>query len=219
MGQSVVNLNSEVYYKGSYWNDIPQVQKYISKNFTGDKKKWWIADFTERYAIKPFKKALFLNCGDGRHERDFVDRGIVKSVVAFDISPELIKKARQKKGKRKIKYIVEDANKIKFKKNEFDLVVNIAALHHVQYLNRLLKYISYSLDENGLLVNFDYTGPHRNQYSFVTWGIVKIINYVLPKDVRREPLGYPHIPTMLVTDPTEAIHSEYINSHHNKSTC
>ncbi len=211
--KTVINLNSKIYYTGNYWNDIPLVREYICENFTGNPRKWWIADFQEKYASKPFKHALFLNCGDGRFEREFVDKNIVKKVTAFDISPELIKKAKRDKGKRRIKYLIADANKISFAANTFDLVVNIAALHHTQYINRMCRIIASSLTSDGFFVNFDYTGPHRNQYPFVQWVLTKYVNSKLPEKFRKPNLNYPHIPTMLATDPTEAIHSELIIDH------
>lgn len=210
--RSVINLNSDIYYKGKYWNDIPMVLRYMCKNFTGNEKKWWVDDFKDRYARKPFKHALFLNCGDGRHEIEFYDKGIASEITAFDISPELVKIAKRNKGRRKINFFVDDANKIKLKSNQFDLVVNVAALHHVQYVNRLCREIAKSLKPNGFIVNFDYVGSHRNQYPIFSWIIVRAINKLLPANVKKSPIGYPHIPTMLATDPTEAIHAELVET-------
>ena len=31
--------------KGLYWNDVPEVYKYMCKNFTGDENIWWVEDF------------------------------------------------------------------------------------------------------------------------------------------------------------------------------
>lgn len=208
--KTIKNLNSAIYYQGHYWNDIPLVIAYISKNFTGDENRWWTVDFKERYAQKPFKHALFLNCGDGRWEREFVDNNIVRKVTAFDVSEDLIKKAKSLRGKRTIIYIVGDANKINFKKNTFDLVVNIAALHHTQYINRLLRILAHSLKKGGIFISYDYTGPHRNQYPLHNWLLVRMVNKILPQIVKKPNLSYPHLPTMLKTDPTEAIHSDLI---------
>ena len=83
--KSVINHNSDIYYKGKYWNDFPKVLEYISKNFTGDKNKLWVEDFKERFAQKPFKHGLFLNCGNGWVEREFIDRCIVDKASAFFI--------------------------------------------------------------------------------------------------------------------------------------
>ena len=208
--KTVTSLSSDVYYQGQYWNNIPQVLRYICKKFTGDENKWWIQDFKERYAVKPFSHGLFLNCGDGRWEREFIDKGIVESATAFDVSSDLLKKADSLKGKRSINYILADANTIKFKKSSFDLIVNIAALHHVQYINRLCKILALSLKCDGYFVNFDYIGPYRNQYSFINWFLIKIINISLTESIKKPNLSYPHLPTMLKQDPTEAIHSDLI---------
>jgi ubiquinone/menaquinone biosynthesis C-methylase UbiE len=207
--KSTINLKSEVYYQGTYWNNYPLVVEYMCQNFTGDKKKWWVEDFKVRYAPKPFEHALFLNCGDGRWERDFIDKKIVKKATAFDISPDLIKIAKKAKGKRRIKYLVADANKVRFPKNEFDLVVNYAALHHTQYINRICKLLAEAIKPEGFLVNFEYIGPHRNQFPLWEWFLAHQMNDKLPKFCQQD-LRYPHIPTMLVMDPTEAIHSELI---------
>lgn len=208
--KSVTNLNSSVYYHGHYWNDIPEIAQYISQKLTGDKNKGWIENFKDKHATVPFKRALFLNCGDGRWEREFIDKKIVKDVEAFDVSPDLIKTAKKLKGGRKIKYHVADANKITFKENHYDLVVNIAALHHVQYLNRLCRLLAHSLKADGVFINYDFVGPSRNQYPIINYSLIRIVNLLLAKKIRKSPIGYPHLPTMLATDPTEAIHSGLI---------
>jgi ubiquinone/menaquinone biosynthesis C-methylase UbiE len=207
--KTVINLKSEVYYHGIYWNDYKPVVEYMCKNFTGDKNKWWVEDFKERYAAKPFEHALSLNCGDGRWERDFIDKKIVKKITAFDVSPDLIKKANELKDKRGIKYFVADANKVNFRSNQFDLIINYAALHHTQYINRMCRVLSSALKPGGVFVNFEYIGPHRNQYPFIEWVLLHFVNNKLG-DKFKQNLHYPHIPTMLATDPTEAIHSELI---------
>jgi ubiquinone/menaquinone biosynthesis C-methylase UbiE len=210
MAKTVKNLNSKIYYQGQYWNDLPQIQNYISKKITGDENKSWIENFKEKYASIPFQHGLFLNCGDGRWEREFIDRKIVRTVTAFDVSPNFIKKAKMLKGQRKIEYILADANKINLPKEKYDLIVNYAALHHTQYINRLCYKLAKSLTKNGIFLNFDYVGPSRNQYPILNWLIVNYVNCTLPKNLKKPNLGYPHLPTMLVTDPTEAIHSDLI---------
>jgi SAM-dependent methyltransferase len=208
--KTAVNTNNQVYYTGQYWNDFPQVLEYMCKNFTGDKSRWWVTDFKDRYATQAFRNGLFLNCGNGWVEREFVDKNIVEQAVAFDYSPDLIKTADKEKGTRAIHYFRTDANKIAFPENTFDLVVNVAALHHVQYINRLCQTLCESLNENGILVNFDYIGPARNQYSARHWGYIRQVNKLLPDHIQKSPLIRPHLPSMLHTDPTEAIHSDLI---------
>lgn len=207
---TVVNTNSQVYYTGQYWNDFPRVVEYMSENFTGDKTKWWVADFQERFARQPFEHALALNCGNGWVEREFIDKGIAKRVTGFDYSIDLLRQAEKDKGTRSITYFQSDANRVDFHENQFDLIINVAALHHVQYINRLCCILCKCLKPNGLLVNFDYIGPHRNQYSFLHWYRIERVNRSLPSRIRKTPFVKPHLPTMLYSDPTEAIHSDLI---------
>jgi hypothetical protein len=61
------------------------------------------------------------------------------------------------------------------------------------------------------MVSFDYVGPHRNQWSGDVWEAAELLNRSLPPELRQD-LRYPHLPTMLRTDPTEAVHSELVLS-------
>ena len=64
-------------------------------------------------------------------------------------------------------------------------------------------------ENGGMIVGFDYIGAHRNQYDYDVWEKVNYYNSKLPKNFQNN-LIYPHLPTMLVTDPSEAIHSELL---------
>ena len=66
-----------------------------------------------------------------------------------------------------------------------------------------------AVSADGFLIGFDYVGPHRNQYPYEHWNEVWKLNNTLPEPFRKQ-LSYPHLKTMLATDPTEAIHSELI---------
>lgn len=205
--KTVVNLNSDIYYQGQYWNDLSLVLEYMSENFTGDKNKWWVQDFQERFSQQQFEQGLFLNCGNGWVEREFIDKGIVKKATAFDYSLDLLREAEELKGDRLIKYFQADVNKVIFNENSFDLVVNVAAMHHVQYMNRTCYQLAKALKPDGVFINYDYIGPQRNQYPLVNWLLIRLINLTLPKFIRKPNLRYPHLPSMLRSDPTEAIHS------------
>jgi SAM-dependent methyltransferase len=182
----------------------------MCENFTGDKNKWWVQDFQERFCQKPFEHGLVLNCGNGWVERDLIDKGLVKRISAFDYSIDLLRVAQKEKGGRSIFYFQTDANRVDFGENQFDLIVNVASLHHVQYINHLCRVMLKAITENGILVNFDYIGPHRNQYPFKQWYLINRVNRSLPDLIRKSPIIKPHLPTMLFADPTEAIHSELI---------
>jgi SAM-dependent methyltransferase len=95
------------------------------------------------------------------------------------------------------------------------LVVNNGAMHHVAYIDRLTRRLCKVLKNGGVYVGFDYTGAHRNQYSWAAWSSMVELNASLPERFRATwppswpcRLVYPHLKTMLHIDPTEAIHSE-----------
>jgi SAM-dependent methyltransferase len=201
---------SDVYYQGQYWNDLPEVIEHLSECFTGDRGRWWVIDFRDRFCETPFQRGLFLNCGNGWVEREFIDRQMVQSAVAFDHSHKLLTQAEHERGDRAITYFQADCNAVGLEPASFDLVVNVAALHHVQYLNRLCRQVRLAMREDGVFLNYDYVGPSRNQYSLRHWWRIRAANRALSPNLRKPRLRYPHLATMLVMDPTEAIHSSLI---------
>lgn len=207
---SVVNDNFQIYYSGQYWNDLPQVKEYINSICSGDRHKDFFQHFQENYCATPFRHALVLNCGNGWVDRSLIDRRIAQKITAFDYSHDLLKEAELARDGRDIAYFQADANQVDFDADQYDLIVNHAALHHVQYINRLCKILAKSLKPEGLFLNFDYVGPGRNQYPSRQWRLIKKANRSLPEYARKERLVAPHLPTMLHVDPTEAIHSDLI---------
>jgi len=207
MSDTVTSVKGEGYYQSVYWNDFKRVLSAISKDLTGDENKWWAQDFRERYAKTPYELGLALNCGNGWVERDLVDKGIVKQVIGFDYSLDLLRIAERDKNGRNIQYFQADVNRLDLPENCFDLVINVAALHHVQYIDRFCRTLCRSLKDGGILLNFDYIGPHRNQYSFQQWYYIDKVNRRLPAQICNA-LKKPYLRTMLKTDPTEAIHSD-----------
>jgi SAM-dependent methyltransferase len=210
---SQVPTSEKIYYKEKYWNEHKLVLEYHSKILTSfiDKDVFWIEYIKKTYFYaNPAKKALFINCGNGWAERDFYKLGIFESCDCFDYSEELLSQARIEAKELPFNYFQTDCNKIEIKPNSYDLIVNVAAMHHVQYIERLNQILAKSLKEDGLYINYDYIGPHRNQYSTEHWNLIKKINDFIPFGLRNENLNKPHLQTMLVDDPTEAIHSELI---------
>jgi SAM-dependent methyltransferase len=200
------NTNSSVYYKGIYWNDDKTVQSRLNYLATGDTNKDWMQFLVER--IKG-ANALILNCGNGWVERELFDKGVIRNAVGIDISPQLIEEANRKVGNRRIRYEVANINDLKVEEGAFDLILNHAALHHVGYLEYVIDQCRRGLKSGGILLSWDYIGPHRNQYPIELWEELYWLNNKLPENSRQD-LIYPHLKTMLVTDPTEAIHSELI---------
>jgi SAM-dependent methyltransferase len=206
-----VPTDSSVYYSSHYWNDLPRVLEYINERTTGDRGTYWMEDFRARFCqAQPFQHGLFVACGNGWVERDFIDRGIVRRATGFDYSKDLLAAAERDRGEREIDYFQADVNRLDLPEDGYDLVVNVGALHHVQYVNRFSRVLCSTLRSSGALVAFDYIGPGRNQYGVDHWSLIRQANQDLPRFLRKDKLKRPHLPTMLHDDPTEAIHADIV---------
>jgi SAM-dependent methyltransferase len=198
----------EYYTDVVYWNDFKSVRAYLNELATGSPEEDWMALLG---AYAPAKRLLSLNCGSGWVERDIYALRAARSVVGIDISPQLVQEARVLAGEARVPadYLVMDANTASLDRIGFDYVLNHAALHHVAYLDRLVREVRTYMPPDGLFINYDYIGPRRNQYSLEVWTRMIELWEELPPSLRGK-LDYPHLPTMLATDPTEAIHSDLI---------
>ncbi len=205
-----VATDSSVYYHSGYWNDLAAVQRYMNRRASGDPAVSW-SEHLATSTGRTFAKALVLNCGNGWVERGLVAAGLVKEAVGVDYAEDLLETARAEAAKAglPLRYAQLDTNTAAWPEDGFDLVVNHAAGHHVAYVDKVFRSIAELLPADGLFVSFDYLGAHRNQYPTAQWEAAFLANEALPAGLRND-LGYPHLPTMLVSDPTEAIHAELI---------
>jgi SAM-dependent methyltransferase len=200
--------NPNVYYQGKYWNDLPAVREHLNSRATGVPTSNWI-DYLKSVRPNGFDTVLVLNCGNGWVERELLSTGLARYAVGIDISEELLEQARRAASLEGLNadYFGMNINHGNIPNGSYDLVLNHAAGHHIAYLDRVLRQIAHVVDPEGLFVSWDYTGPHRNQYGARAWEKVVEVNSQLPKDLQAD-LQYPHLPTMLIDDPSEAIHSE-----------
>jgi len=210
MTDSTAPASSAVYYSGNYWNNRDEVIDYLNRRATGDEKvPWW--QHLRTWHGRPFERLLAFNCGNGWVERDLLSRDVARSAIGLDIGDDLLAMARAEAERAglPIEYRKVDTNTFPFDLEGVDCVVNYAAGHHVAYIDRVFRRLADMLGPDGVFVSWDYTGPHRNQYSAGNWEAILAVHDSLPAHLRRD-LVYPHLPTMLATDPTEAIHSELI---------
>lgn len=203
-----VPMNSDNYYHGIYWNSYSSVVRHLNQlAFDSEEGNW--CEFLRRERGRPYQLALSLNCGNGWVERDLITADAVKEILAIDFFDDLIAEAQRLSEGLPITFIQADTNQASFPCGPFDLVVNHAAGHHITYLDRVFRRLWTSMTKDGTLVTWDYMGPHRNQYSTRIWQEAHRINDLLPSKYRAT-MDYPHLPTMISTDPSEAVHSELL---------
>lgn len=203
-----VNPDSTVYYSGKYWNDLGAVREHMNRLITGDATQLWYEHFKSRTHAH-FSRALMLNCGNGWVERELLEAEVIDSAVGIDYSEQLLADARAAAAGRPLSYLRRDVNVDPLPEGPFDLVVNFAAAHHIARLNKVFRELCRVLPTQGWMVSFDYVGPHRNQWDTQAWKAAHRLNSSLPLTLQQD-LKYPHLPTMLQTDPTEAVHSELV---------
>lgn len=209
--QTVHASSADVYYKSGYWNDFDAVRAEINRRISGRGDMDYVAQFRRVTQRRRFARGLFLNCGNGWVEREFLALGVVDSAVGIDYSEELLERARASAAAEKlpVRYARMDINEGALPDERFDLIVNFAAGHHIARLDRVLRELCRRATPDAWFLNNDYIGPHRNQYAYEHWAAVWDLNRSLPADAQQA-LNYPHLPTMLHTDPSEAVHSELI---------
>jgi ubiquinone/menaquinone biosynthesis C-methylase UbiE len=99
------------------------------------------------------ENALEIGCGRGAFTRLLASRA--RSVVALDLSPEMIRLAKAHSvGYRNIEYRLGDVMQISLPAAEFDCIVSIATLHHLPPEQTFLK-MKGALKPNGTLIIHD----------------------------------------------------------------
>lgn len=96
--------------------------------------------------IKPSMKVLELGCGTGYFTKEIVKTGA--SVTAIDISPDLIKIAKNTLKCNNVAFKIENAFSTSFLDNSFDCVVGSSILHHLE-INEALNEVFRVLKPGG----------------------------------------------------------------------
>jgi SAM-dependent methyltransferase len=202
------------HYKDQYWNDLHLVQQYINENATGNKDTIWQIDIQSRFKqYLPFKNVLVIGCGNGWVERQLYDLEIGLHFDAFDISEKYLETAKSLVDNRKINYFRADINHLdNLGESTYDAIFNVGVLHHTFRLSHAVWKLAKSLKPNGLMFNFDYVGPPRNQYSDQHLSGLVEINSKLPKRFQSRYRLRPTKRDFEFGDPTEAIHSDLVRS-------
>jgi len=100
--------------------------------------------------VKPKAQILDLACGDGRHTLKLSDN--VEHVIAFDISPKNLEKARRKCLKKNVSYVKGSMLNLPFRPQTFDGVWFSQAFEYVppDLRETFLKQLNHILKTNGM---------------------------------------------------------------------
>jgi 2-polyprenyl-3-methyl-5-hydroxy-6-metoxy-1,4-benzoquinol methylase len=209
--EEATNIRLFTHYSIGFWNDLYAVQKYINKLCTDYVDIDFLGDIKNRFKdYIPFKNVLVVGCGNGWVERRLIDIKVANHIDAFDASIEYLNMAKSEQNNRNINYFVDDINQLNNLPDlKYDAIFNIAILHHTENLEYAIKKLSNMLKPEGLMFNYEYIGPARNQYSDEHLSIMNKINQSLPKRLQSRHQLRPPIQNFRV-EPSEAIHSDSV---------
>jgi SAM-dependent methyltransferase len=105
------------------------------------------------------ERALDLGCGDGRLAALVLDgRTSVSEVIAVDISPPMLARARERFwGDPRVQVFEWDLEEPLDELGEFDLVISGFAIHHLEHARKqsLFKEVAHQLRPGGLFANLE----------------------------------------------------------------
>ncbi|MBD0325777.1 MAG: class I SAM-dependent methyltransferase [Pyrinomonadaceae bacterium] len=107
-------------------------------------------DYVRRHLPRRCENALEIGCGIGEFTRLLAARA--RRVVAVDLSPQMIRLARQQSSAySNIEYVQGDAMRLSLPAGSYDCIVSLATLHHLEQERALLK-MKEMLKPNGVLI-------------------------------------------------------------------
>lgn len=97
---------------------------------------------------------LEIGCGDGEFTRRLLKLNC--RIVATDITPAVVKKGKKNIKDKRIRFLVDNAENMKFKSGTFETVCGISILHHTN-MEKVLKEVYRVLKPGG---NIFFTEPN-----------------------------------------------------------
>ena len=150
------------------WYDLPQVEKYVQKNMTGDENLGYAQYVVDKYFRgRTNIHMLSPGCGAGVKEIQFAKIPAFERIDGYDISPTRIEAATKKAvalNLANIRFSVGNIYDLKVE-TKYDIVLFDSCLHHFDNLGPLLEKVKTYLKKDGLLVIVEFTGPNRYQYT------------------------------------------------------
>lgn len=211
---------------GLQWTHLEEIQALINRRVTGDASMsplGWFAHHLQAAGALPLRRALVLGCGAGRIERALHEQGWAREIVAFDLSPKVLDKAREAAaGMDSIHYVLASMDALPvgeapFMPGSFDAVLGVASVHHCSKLQELFAAVARLLVPGGWFFMDEYTGPDRFQYSPTHLQQLTAVADLLPERLLTTLSGQvkrgfraPTVAEVVAVDPSEAVCSSHI---------
>ena len=210
--------------QGRHWLEHPTVQARIHASTGGSDGGDRFQAFIRKYFRQgtSVERVLTLGCGAGAFERGLAQYHFAREHDALDIAEgavrEAVEAARQE-GLTHIRYSVADLNHVSLKREHYDVVFGLSAVHHIAALEHLCGQVRDSLKPGAYFVLDEFIGPSQFQWPDVQLNVVNEVLAALPESLRRRvsnpeqiktAVSRPTIASMNAGDPSEAIRSAEI---------
>jgi SAM-dependent methyltransferase len=205
----------------SFWQS-PTVAAEINRRITGDATLTPTEYFARRYCSTPRRRALSIGCGDGGRELAMLRLGVCEHLVGVDLSADRLERARRATPpglSDRLELVCANVESWR-PRGQFDLVIAVGALHHVELLERFFDQLEVTLTDDGLLYVDEFVGPSRFQWTDKQLGIVnRLLDRLSPSlrhDLVEPELGprpsctRPSIAGLIAADPSESARSAEI---------
>lgn len=132
--------------------------------------------------MKAGDRVLDVCCGTGDQVVHYAGRGII--ATGIDLNPDMIEAANKNKSRQgiaNVSFQTEDAQKLSFRDDFFDLASISLALHEKERIvrGRIISEMKRVVRRGGVLIFIDYSVPlPRNVYSY----LIKAIEFVAGRD-------------------------------------
>jgi len=95
------------------------------------------------------KVILEIGCGDGSGTQSIQKYFHPQKIHGIDLDPRMIEVANKKKSSQSVSFSVGDVEKLKFKDNQFDAVMDFGVIHHVPNWKKGLRELKRVLKTDG----------------------------------------------------------------------
>lgn len=193
--------------------DHPLIQTYAALRAFGALRTFTEAVIDEiRSRTRPGARLLSVGCGAAVKECQLAAALPDRTFVAIDIAPgalEMARAAAAAAGIRNLHLETGDFNDPQLAAADFDMILGLGALHHIEALEAFWRECRKALRAGGCILAQEYVGPSRFQWTDVQIELGNAALRTLPAEhkvhhatVKRVDLDY-----LIAFDPSEAVRS------------
>lgn len=203
-------------FNRSEWQAHPLSLQRLSAIQGGQPREDWF--FYKYLKSQAIDKAVSIGAGRAETEIEMLRKGYVKHFVLMDISAAGINYAKERAielgiGDRLTCIVVEPGTPL-LEADQYDLVMFVASLHHMDDIRGSIKAALRGLNKDGFLwCANEYVGPNRFNYPKAHVDIVEAYYALLPLELCKHKVRELVLPTpeeVAAADPSEAPHSDEI---------